>query len=96
MNCPRCGNPLFLTKRMTLNWFQVLLALIPTVAIFYFLKLFFELENSYQYGKLRLCIILGAIGVVSLIFAKGVNKRRFHVESCTRCDYVNTQEEVNT
>jgi len=95
-NCPRCGNPLFLTKTMTFNWFQVVLALIPTAAIFYFLKLFFESKNSYQYGKLTVYIILAAVGLVGLIFARGVNKRRFHLESCTRCDYVNTQEQVNT
>lgn len=98
-SCPVCGNSLFLTKRMTLNWFQALLALIPTAAVFYLLKLVLEADSSagsHKPGKLTLYIILGAVGLVGLIFAKGVKKRRFQVESCTRCDYVNTQEIVDT
>ncbi|MDP8568006.1 hypothetical protein [Methylophilus aquaticus] len=92
--CPLCGNALFITKKMTLNWFQVLLALIPTIAIVYLLKLF--LEDGYRYGKFSVYVLLGAIGLVGLIFAKIVSKRRFTVKSCIRCDYVNTQEQVDT
>jgi len=94
-SCPVCGNALFMTQKMTLNWLQVLLALIPSAVIFYLLWLF--LQDGYrQYGKFRVYVLFGAVGVVGLIFAKMVSKRRFKVESCTRCDYENTQEIVNT
>jgi predicted nucleic-acid-binding Zn-ribbon protein len=93
-SCPSCGNSLFLTKRMTLNWFQVLLALIPSAVIFYLLKL--VVVDSHPFGKLTIYIILCAVGLVGSIFAKGISKRWFHVESCTRCDYVNTKEIVDT
>ena len=94
-SCPLCGNALFITNKMILNWAQVFLALIPTAVIFYLLKLFLE-SGHHQYGKLRVYILLGGVGLVGVIFAKIVSKRRFIVESCTRCDYVNTQEKVNT
>lgn len=92
--CPLCGKALFITKKMTLNWLQVMLALIPTIAIFYLLKLF--LEDAYHYGRFALHVWLGAIGLIGLIFAKMVSKRRFTVKSCIGCDYVNTQEQVDT
>jgi|GEM_PF-2808594 len=94
-NCPHCGNTLFVTKSMTLNWFQVCLALIVSCVVFYFLKavLVADIWNgNAKSGRFLACIILGAIGLVGLIFAKGVNKRRFLVSSCTRCDYVDKKE----
>ena len=93
--CPVCGNALFVTQKMTLNWLQVLLALPPTAVIFYLLWLFLQ-DGSHQYGKFRVYVLFGAVALVGLIFANMVSKRRFRVESCTRCDYVNTQETVNT
>jgi len=93
--CRVCGNALFITQKMTLNWLEVLLALIPTAVIFYLLLLFLQ-DGSHQYGKLRVYVLFSAVGLVGLIFANMVSKRRFRVESCTHCDYVNTQEIVNT
>jgi predicted nucleic-acid-binding Zn-ribbon protein len=94
-DCPLCGNPLFVTEKMTLNWIHVLVALIPSAVIFYLLWLFLQ-DGYHHYGKFRVYVLFGAVGLVGLIFAKMVSKRRFRVESCTRCDYVNTQEKVNT
>jgi predicted nucleic-acid-binding Zn-ribbon protein len=94
-NCPHCGNTLFVTKRMTLNWLQVCLALIVACVVFYLLKAVLVADvwnGNAKSGRLLGCVVLGAIGLVGMIFAKGVNKRRFLVSSCTRCDYVDKQE----
>jgi predicted nucleic-acid-binding Zn-ribbon protein len=94
-DCPHCGNTLFVTKSMTLNWFQVFLALIVSCIVFYVLKAVLVADvwnGNAKSGRFLACIILGTIGLVGLIFAKGVNKRRFLVSSCTRCDYVDKQE----
>ena len=88
-DCPHCGHSLFATKKMTLNWFQVCLALLAAFVVFDVLKT--ALLGNHL-GKLTVYVILAAIGLVGVIFAKGVHKRRFLVSSCTRCDYVHTEE----
>lgn len=80
---------------MTLNWLQVCLALIVSFMVFYVLKVVLLADvwdGNAKPRRLFLYITLGVVGLVGFIFAKGVNKRRFAVSSCTRCDYVDTQE----
>lgn len=80
---------------MTLNWFQVLLALIISFAVFNLLKLVLVADvwnGNAKSGRLLAFMILGAIGLIGLIFSKGVKKRSFLVSSCTRCDFVDKQE----
>lgn len=64
-------------------------------AVFKLLMLFLYADvwnGNAKSGRLLAFVILGAIGLVGMIFSKGVKKRRFLVASCTRCDYVDKQE----
>lgn len=92
-HCPECGNALFTTKRMQLNWLDVLIALVLSVILL--ILLFNLMQAAHVRGRGNGYILLGVIGAIGWLFSRHVRKTRFEVKSCVRCPYQNTTTLLN-
>ncbi len=92
--CPECGNDTYLTKRMKLAWLDVFGASLLSILIFGLLYLVFPSANGggAGQGKLIAYLLFGAVGLVGWVFTYFVKKETFLDESCTRCNFKNSEK----
>ncbi|ACT48533.1 hypothetical protein Mmol_1629 [Methylotenera mobilis JLW8] len=94
--CPRCANNTYVTRRITLSWEGVLVALFFSAIVFCALYFAFPIIAHSGSGRFPGYLIFGAIGLVGSLFTYFVKKDTYLVESCTRCDFKQSQKIVET
>jgi predicted nucleic-acid-binding Zn-ribbon protein len=94
--CPQCANNTYVTRRITLPWGRVLVALSFSLIVFCILYLIFPAIAHSRGGRLPGYLVFGAIGLVGWLFTYFVKKDTYLVERCTRCDFKQSKKIVET